>query len=83
MHAMRWLDKIPLYMLLIAALTLGLAPFVPQPHVVEKLQMLWGGTLSRPIDIFDLFLHGTPILLLLLKLLRKYIPRTSTSPPVP
>ncbi len=67
---MRWLDKIPLYMLLIAALTLGLAPFLPQPHVLEKLQMLLAGTLTAPIDIFDLLLHGTPIVLLGLKLLR-------------
>ena len=69
---MRWLDKIPLYMLLIAALTLGLAPFLPQPHVLEKLQMLLAGTLTTPIDIFDLLLHGTPFVLLALKLLRKY-----------
>lgn len=74
---MRWLDKIPLYMLLIAALTLGLAPFLPQPHVLEKLQMLLAGTLTTPIDIFDLLLHGTPILLLGLKLLRKYTASTS------
>ena len=29
--------------------------------------MLAAGTLIRPIDIFDLFLHGTPLVLLLLK----------------
>ena len=75
---MRWFDKIPLYILVITALTLGLAPFVPQPHVLEKLQMLTTGTLSLPIDIFDLFLHGTPFILLALKLLRKY---TQPAPP--
>jgi len=80
---MRWLDKIPLYMLLIAALTLGLAPFVPQPHVLEKLQMLAAGTLTRPIDIFDLLLHGTPFVLLLLKLLRMYTRRTPKSSSAP
>ncbi len=31
--------------------------------------MLVDGTLVRPVDIFDLFLHGTPLLILLLKLL--------------
>ena len=31
--------------------------------------MLAAGTLVKPIDIFDLFLHGTPLLLLVLKLL--------------
>jgi hypothetical protein len=32
--------------------------------------MLFDGTLTRPLDIFDLFLHGTPLLILGLKLLR-------------
>ena len=53
--------------LVIACLTLGLAPFMPEPHIVEKLRMLFKGTLSRPIDWFDLVLHGTPWVLLVLK----------------
>jgi len=68
-----WLEKIdqvPLTIFLIAALTLGLAPFVPEPHVWEKLKMLFAGNLARPIDIFDLLLHGLPWLLLGLKLAR-------------
>lgn len=67
---MKWLDKIPFPTLIIIAVLLGLAPFSPQPHLVEKLQMLFAGTLSRPIDIFDLFLHGTPIVILSLKTIR-------------
>lgn len=67
---MRWLDKIPVITLIIIALLLGLAPFTPEPHVWEKLNMLAAGTLHRPMDIFDLFLHGTPWILLLAKLLR-------------
>jgi len=43
---------------------LGFAPFVPQPHIVEKLRMLAAGTLKRPIDIFDLCWHAWPFLLL-------------------
>jgi hypothetical protein len=46
------------------ALLLGFAPFYPQPHVVEKLGMLATGTLIRPIDIFDLFWHSWPFVLL-------------------
>ena len=65
-----WLDQIPLSIIAMAALLLGLAPFVPEPHLWEKLKMLADGTLSRPIDIFDLFLHGTPVVLLILKLAR-------------
>jgi hypothetical protein len=67
---MKWLDKIPLSTLVVISLLLGLAPFVPEPHVWEKLKMLAEGTLSKPIDIFDLFMHGTPWVLLMLKLLR-------------
>jgi len=46
--------------LIVLCLTLGLAPFFPQPHLVEKLRMLFSGTLVRPIDIFDLAMHGAP-----------------------
>ena len=65
---MRWLDNIPYKMLAPLAIFLALAPFVPEPHLWEKLKMLFAGTLSRPVDIFDLFLHGTPLVLLFLKL---------------
>ncbi|MEE9357044.1 MAG: RND transporter [Sedimenticolaceae bacterium] len=53
-----------------ACLLLGLAPFVPEPHIWEKLKMLAAGTLVRPIDIFDLLLHATPFVMLILKLIR-------------
>jgi hypothetical protein len=68
--AMSWLDKIPLGVLALLALLLGLAPFVPEPHLWEKLKMLAAGTLSRPIDIFDLLLHAGPVVALVLKLAR-------------
>ena len=60
--------QIPTPTLVIIALTLGLAPFVPEPHIWEKLKMLVAGTLTRPIDIFDMLMHGTPWVLLILKL---------------
>jgi hypothetical protein len=66
----QWLDAVPLSLLLLAALFLGLAPFVPEPHLVEKIRMLLNGTLNRPIDIFDLVYHGLPVVVLLMKLLR-------------
>jgi len=67
---MAWFDELPLSVLVLACLLLGLAPFMPEPHVWQKLKMLAGGTLSAPMDIFDLFLHGVPWALLLLKLYR-------------
>jgi len=60
------LATIPWGVLIIACLTLGLAPFNP-PHIWEKLQMLVKGQLVRPIDWFDFFMHGTPWFLLALK----------------
>ncbi|MEA2115998.1 MAG: RND transporter [Thermodesulfobacteriota bacterium] len=65
---MKWLDSIPLTALVIAAVILGGAPFVPEPHIIEKVRMLANGTLTKPIDIFDLAYHSLPILLLMLKL---------------
>ncbi len=67
---MSFLDQIPLSWLVLAALTLGLAPFVPEPHIWEKLKMLAAGNLVRPIDIFDLALHAAPWIVLAAKLAR-------------
>ena len=66
---MNWLDKIPFTTLILISLILGLAPFTPEPHLWEKLKMLANGNLSRPIDIFDLVLHGSAPALLVLKAL--------------
>ncbi len=74
---MKLIDHLPLTALVIVALTLGLAPFSPQPHIVENLGMLFDGSLSRPIDIFDLLLHGAPWLLLALKLFRLSFSRSN------
>lgn len=54
---------------------LGLAPFFPQPHIVEKIRMLVAGTLRRPIDIFDLFWHAWPFALLAYKFTRNFMTR--------
>ncbi len=63
---MEFIEKLPWGLLILACLTLGLAPFAP-PHIWEKLQMLARGQLVRPIDWFDFVLHGTPWVLLVLK----------------
>lgn len=67
---MRWIDETSIGIFALIALTLGLAPFMPEPHVWQKLNMLISGELTRPVDIFDLLLHGTPWLLLGIKLIR-------------
>jgi hypothetical protein len=72
---MSWLDNLPFPLLIITCLTLGLAPFFPEPHIWEKLKMLFAGELVRPVDIFDLLLHASPWLLLLMKMVKTAIVR--------
>lgn len=75
---MNWIDRQPLALFVVAALTLGLAPFSPEPHILEKLKMLMAGELGRPLDIFDLVLHAAPWVLLMLKLYRRTLHSGST-----
>ncbi|MCF8167722.1 MAG: hypothetical protein K9K38_08580 [Rhodoferax sp.] len=66
-----WFDRFPLPWLVVLAVWMGLAPFTPEPHLVEKLRMLSQGTLTRPLDIFDLCMHLVPAVLLALRLWRR------------
>ncbi len=66
------LDKIPYSILIIISVIMILLPFYPMPHFVEKLIMLKNGTLKKPIDIFDLFYHAAPLILLVIKFIRDY-----------
>ncbi|MBE0550112.1 MAG: RND transporter [Rubrivivax sp.] len=61
----------PLPWLLAIAAWLAVAPLFPEPHLWEKLKMLAAGTLERPIDIFDLLMHATPVVLLAWRLARQ------------
>lgn len=52
-----------------ASLTLGLAPFSPEPHVWEKIRWLaTGQPMDKAIYWFDFALHGLPWVLLFLSL---------------
>ena len=52
---------------------MGLAPFVPEPHLIGKLRWLMGGAVGmKPIDWFDLIQHGFPFVLLFRALFLKY-----------
>ncbi|MBI4829013.1 MAG: hypothetical protein HY804_09435 [Nitrospinae bacterium] len=72
---MTLLDAIPYSLLVPLAVALAVAPLAPMPHLVEKLIMLKEGTLSRPLDIFDLVMHAAPLLLLAAKLARDWAGR--------
>ena len=67
---LKYIDRIPLLPLAVAAVFMALAPFAPEPHLVEKTRMLMNGELSRGIDIFDLFWHSFLIVLLAIRLIR-------------
>lgn len=49
----------------IACLTLGLAPFYPEPHIWGKIKWLAGGAHGMQwLDWWDFFMHGAPWMLL-------------------
>lgn len=51
---------------LLLCLTLGLAPFVPEPHLFGKVKWVFGGAEGMaPMDWFDLAMHGAPFLYLI------------------
>ena len=67
---LNWLDRAPLLVLTSLAVWMAGAPFIPEPHLVEKLRMLFQGALTRPLDVFDLLMHAAPGVLLAVKLAR-------------
>lgn len=52
--------------LLLLSLTLGLAPFFPEPHLFGKIRWIAGGAEGMQlIDWGDFLMHGAPWFLLL------------------
>lgn len=50
----------------LACLTLGLAPYTPEPHIVANLRWVAGGAVGmETTNWLDLLMHGLPWLLLL------------------
>lgn len=70
------IDRISIFQLAIMALLLGLAPFAPEPHLVEKVRWLFDGTPFKLIDWGDLVMHAAPVVLLIWKLVRMAQART-------
>ena len=64
-----YINQIPWIVVILLCITLGLAPYTPQPHVIEKLILLIDGKLNNPIDIFDFLMHLSPFILLTLKII--------------
>lgn len=50
---------------ILLCLTLGLAPFYPEPHIWGKLKWIWGGAEGMGLlDWWDVVMHGFPFILL-------------------
>jgi hypothetical protein len=70
------LTRSPLFTPLIASLSLGLAPFVPEPHLFGKLRWVAGGAVGMGAeDWFDLLMHGAPWVWLLVAAVRMSLAR--------
>ena len=65
---LKLINRIPVAPLAVIAVFMLLAPFSPEPHLVEKSRMLVNGELTKGIDIFDLFWHSFWVVLLILRL---------------
>ncbi|MTI39826.1 hypothetical protein [Fulvivirga lutimaris] len=58
-----------LYIPILLCLTLGLAPFTPEPHLVGKLRWVLGGANGmQAMDYFDLAFHGFPWVFLIIRI---------------
>ena len=67
------LDKVSFNVAIFGSIFLGLSPFMyPEPHLFEKLRMLFNGTLVVPLDIGDLVLHAAFPILLIAKTIRHF-----------
>ena len=62
-------------LIILLCLTLGLAPFVPEPHLWGKLKWIAGGAEGmQPMDWGDTLMHGFPFLLLLRLIINSFLP---------
>jgi len=63
-------------LIILLCLTLGLAPYYPEPHLWGKIRWLAGGAKGmEAMDYFDVLLHGTPFILLIRLLILKIWPK--------
>jgi len=68
---LKFLNKLPYSTLIFATIFMLLTPISPMPHVVEKILMIKNGTFYKPLDIFDLFFHLSPLILLITKVIKE------------
>ena len=58
----------------LACLTLGLAPWLPEPHILGKIRWILGGAHGmQAIDWGDFLMHGLPWFLLIRLLFLRFV----------
>lgn len=66
-------------LIVLLCLTLGLAPFFPEPHIVGKIRWISGGADGMTFkDWFDVILHGFPFVLLIRLIIVKITNKNAT-----
>jgi len=78
---MQFIDRLPFSLLLVVTVFMLGAPFVPEPHLIEKMRMLAEGRLTKLLDIFDVFWHLLPAILLTVKIVRRQRNKSSNRLP--
>ncbi|MDH3335594.1 MAG: hypothetical protein OEL50_03015 [Rhodospirillaceae bacterium] len=65
-----FIDRLPTFPTILIGVWMGLAPFIPEPHLVQKFFMAINGVPFKAIDVFDVFMHGGLAILGVLKIWR-------------
>lgn len=66
-------------LIILLCLTLGLAPFFPEPHIIGKIKWIAGGANGMEMeDWFDVVFHGFPFVLLLRLIFVKLTTKNAT-----
>ncbi|WP_375242138.1 hypothetical protein [Lacinutrix sp.] len=66
-------------LIILFCLTLGLAPFFPEPHLWGKLKWIIGGANGMQLqDWFDVLMHGFPWILLIRLIILKLTSKDAT-----
>ncbi len=64
--------------IILLCLTLGLAPYYPEPHLWGKIKWIAGGSVGMtPMDWFDVLLHSAPFILLIRVIIMKSTKKAS------
>jgi hypothetical protein len=59
---------------ILLCLTLGLAPYFPEPHIWGKIKWIAGGAIGMQfMDWFDVLLHGFPFVLLFRLIIKQLV----------